>query len=38
MNQHEISIKTLYRDARHGLEKLWNILLLEGKDKGTVKK
>lgn len=37
MNQHEISIKTLNRDARHWLEKLRFILLIEGKGKGTVK-
>ena len=37
MNQHEISIKTLNQDARHCLEKLRQILLIEGKDKGTVK-
>ena len=38
MNQYEISIKTLNGDARYWLEKLRQILLIEGKGKGTVKK
>ena len=38
MKQHEISIKTLNVDALQWLEKLRQVLLIQDKDKGTVKR
>ena len=38
MKQHEISIKTLNGDAVMWIEKLRQVLLIQDKGKGTVKK